>query len=122
MDLIPLLRSVGALLLVLGLMAGALWAVRRFNISLPRTLGARPDKRLCVVERLSLDQKRSLALVRLDGAEHLVLIAPEGNLLLGRGQATGGAGSWLQALAGANAAADGDELSRLLCRATPARA
>lgn len=84
MTILALLRMFGALAMVLGLLAGALWAVRRFDIRLPGRLGAggAPEKRLEVVERLTVDQKRSLLLVRRDNVEHLVLMAPEGNVVL----------------------------------------
>lgn len=84
MTILALMRMFGALAIVLGLLAGALWAVRRFDIRLPGRLGAggAPDKRLEVVERLTVDQKRSLLLVRRDNVEHLVLMAPEGNVVL----------------------------------------
>ncbi len=84
MTVLALLRMFGALAMVLGLLGGALWAVRRFDIRLPGRLGAggTPEKRLEVVERLTVDQKRSLLLVRRDNVEHLVLMAPEGNVVL----------------------------------------
>lgn len=84
MTVLALLRMFGALAMVLGLLAGGLWAVRRFDIRLPGRLGAggAPEKRLEVVERLTVDQKRSLLLVRRDNVEHLVLMAPEGNVVL----------------------------------------
>jgi flagellar biogenesis protein FliO len=84
MTALALLRMFGALAMVLGLLGGALWAVRRFDIRLPGRLGgaATPEKRLEVVERLTVDQKRSLLLVRRDNVEHLVLMAPEGNVVL----------------------------------------
>lgn len=81
-DGIAMIRAVGALLTVLGILAGALWAVRRYNLVLPGTGLSRPDRRLAVVERLSLDPRRSLALLRRDNVEHLVLLAPEGHLLV----------------------------------------
>lgn len=77
-----LLRTLGALLTVLGLLAGGLWAVRRWGLVLP---SRRPDRRLALVEKLALDPRRSLALVRRDGREHLILLAPEGAILLERG-------------------------------------
>ena len=80
-DGLAIVRSLGALLTILGLLAGALWAVRRFNLVLPGT-GAGPERRLAVVERLSIDPRRSLALLRRDGVEHLVLLAPEGHLVI----------------------------------------
>lgn len=84
MTLLPLLRMVGALALVLGGLAGALWAVRRFDLRLPGRIGlaARPERRLALVERLAVDPRRSLVLVRRDGREHLLLIAPEGHVVV----------------------------------------
>lgn len=81
-DGIALVRTLGALLVVLGILAGALWAVRRYNLALPGAGFVRTDKRLAVVERLSLDPRRSLALLRRDGVEHLLLLAPEGHLVI----------------------------------------
>jgi flagellar protein FliO/FliZ len=82
--LLPLLRMFGALVLVLGGLAGALWAVRRFDLRLPGRIGlaARPERRLALVERLAVDPRRSLVLVRRDGREHLLLIAPEGHVVV----------------------------------------
>ena len=85
MDLLPLLRMVGALGVVLGLLAGALWAVRRWDLKLPGRMGAPGDRRLALVERLPLDTRRSVALIRRDGREHLILLAPEGALVLESG-------------------------------------
>lgn len=82
MDPLLLLRTFGALLTVLGLLAGGLWAVRRWGLVLP---ARRPDRRLALVERLALDPRRSLALVRRDGREHLILLAPEGTVIVERG-------------------------------------
>lgn len=79
MDALALLRMTGALGVVLGLLAGGLWLVRRFDITLPGQIGAGRRRRLELVERLSLDAKRSIALIRRDGQEHLILIGPEGH-------------------------------------------
>lgn len=83
MDLMPLLRMLGALSIVLGLLAGAPWAVRRLGVRLPGAVGAGgPGKRIELVERLGLDGKRSVALIRRDGREHLLLLGPEGPLVI----------------------------------------
>jgi flagellar protein FliO/FliZ len=84
MDFLAILRTLGALGVVLGLLVGALWLVRRYNIRLPggMTMGSAAERRLSVVERLPIDGRRSVALIRRDDKEHLVLIAPEGLLLL----------------------------------------
>ncbi len=84
MDILSVLRTLGALATVLGLLAGALWVVRRYDIKLPAQFagGGGAARRLALVERLPLDGRRSVALIRRDDQEHLVLIAPEGLLLL----------------------------------------
>lgn len=83
MDVLILLRTLGALAVVLALLAGVLWAVRRYDFALPGRIGGKKPMRLEVTERISLDQKRSIALVRHGAAEHLLLLAPEGNMLVG---------------------------------------
>lgn len=81
MDMLSVLRTIGSLGIVLGLLAGALWLVRRYDIKLPgRSFGA--SRRLELVERLAIDPRRSVALLRRDGREHLILLAPEGHVVV----------------------------------------
>jgi flagellar protein FliO/FliZ len=83
MELLGLFRTLGALTLVLGLLGAALWAVRRYDLRLPgRVGGSGPLRRLELVERTALDTRRAVALVRRDGREHLILLAPEGNSVI----------------------------------------
>ena len=82
MALLELIRTLGALAVVLGLLAGGLWAVKRYNIALPGRVGGSSDRRLQLVERLSVDTKRSAVLLRRDGQEHLIILSPEGNMLV----------------------------------------
>lgn len=77
-----MLRALGALALLLGMLAGALWATRRFDLRLPGRVGHRPENRLDLVERLAIDQRRSAVLIRCDGREHLIIVAPEGHILV----------------------------------------
>ena len=85
MDVYAFLRTLGSLGMVLGMLAGALWVVRRYDIKLPGRVGATNRKRVELVERLSLDAKRSVALIRRDGAEHLILISPDGHAVIESG-------------------------------------
>lgn len=85
MDVPSLLRTTGALGLVLGLLFLALWAVRRYNLALPGGAGDWSTRRVAVVERVSLDSRRNLLLIRRDGREHLLLVAPEGTALIEQG-------------------------------------
>ncbi len=82
MDLLSFVRTMGALGVVLGMLAGALWFVKRYNIRLPGSMAPRAGKRVAVVERTGIDARRSVALIRRDGREHLILLAPEGNLVI----------------------------------------
>lgn len=87
MDAWSLLRMLGALSVVLGGLMGALWSVRRYDVTLPRKWLERlgntgPEKRLRVVERLAIDQRRSVVLLRRDDREFSVMIGPEGVVVL----------------------------------------
>jgi hypothetical protein len=67
------------------MLAGALWVVRRYDIKLPGRVSGSARKRVELVERLAVDAKRSVALIRRDGCEHLILIGPEGHVTLETG-------------------------------------
>jgi flagellar protein FliO/FliZ len=84
MEAVMLLRAAGALATVLGLLVGGLWLYRRYGdrIGLP-TVGMRPEARLAVVERLALEPRRSLVLVRRDAREYLLLLGPDGARVIG---------------------------------------
>ncbi len=82
MGLLSVTRTLGGLGIVLGILWGALWLVRRYDIQLPGRTGMTRRSRLELVERLALDPRRSVALLRRDGKEHLILIAPEGHLVI----------------------------------------
>ncbi|AQR73602.1 flagellar biosynthetic protein FliO [Sphingomonas sp. LM7] len=85
MDILSMMRTFGALGLVLGMLAGALWLVRRYDIKLPGRVSGGGRKRVELVERLAVDAKRSIALIRRDGCEHLILMGPEGHITLETG-------------------------------------
>ncbi|TAN76269.1 MAG: hypothetical protein EPN20_02215 [Magnetospirillum sp.] len=77
------LRFVFSLVLVLGMIFAAMWAVRRWGLGL---MMARPTagkgRRLALVESLSLDGKRRLVLVRRDDREHLLLLGADGDVVV----------------------------------------
>lgn len=74
-------RAFFALVLTLGLIGLAAVLARRFGPEwLTRLQRPRTERRLAIVESLPLDPTRRLVLVRLDGAERLLLLG-EGRLL-----------------------------------------
>ncbi len=80
-----MLRTMGALGMVLGMLVCALWIVRRYDLKLPGRVSATGRKRVELVERLPVDGKRSIALIRRDGCEHLILMGPEGHATIETG-------------------------------------
>lgn len=117
MDPTSLLRTFGSLGAVLGLLSLALWATRRYNIRLPGSTQAHGLRRLAVVERVALDGRRSVALIRRDGREHLILISPEGHHVVERGieapePVAAEAGDFASILAATTAAQDRAAIAR----------
>jgi flagellar protein FliO/FliZ len=81
MDPIDYLRFLAALAFVLGLIALAAWAARRFRLGNAAPGAAR---RLAVIETLRIDPRRKLVLARCDDHDYLLLLGQDGNRLLGR--------------------------------------
>jgi flagellar protein FliO/FliZ len=81
MDFVETIRAIAALGITLGLIGLAAYGARRWGPEwLTRLQPSRADKRLVLVESLPLDAARRLVLVRLDGAEKLILLG-DGHLL-----------------------------------------
>ena len=115
MDLLSILRTLGGLATVLGILWGALWLVRRYDIQLPGLTGGGQRSRLELVERLAIDARRSVTLLRRDGAEHLILIAPEGHLVIESGLLSSAEGPKAKAASATTdlvVAPPGDRISR----------
>jgi flagellar protein FliO/FliZ len=70
-------RALFALVATVALIGLAAWGLRRFGM----LQGAEPGKprRMKVEERLMLDPRRQLVIVRVDGAEHLLILSPFGD-------------------------------------------
>jgi len=84
MDTVLYLRTIAALILVLGLIFAGLWAVRRFGLPGMAGMAMRlpSQRRLALVESLAVDAKHRLLLVRRDGIEHLLLIGGATDLVV----------------------------------------
>jgi len=83
------LRLIIALVIVITMIGGAGWIVRRFGWG-ARFVARAGTRRLAVLEVLPMDGKRRLVLFRRDGVEHLVLVGATGDLLIERGIGTDG--------------------------------
>jgi flagellar protein FliO/FliZ len=79
MDLFDGLRAFAALALVLGLMLGLAWAVRRYGGAIGLKPGV-PNDDPTVISWKTLDVRRKLAVVRWDGRDHLICLGPAGDL------------------------------------------
>ncbi len=78
--LMDMLRAIFALAFTLGLFALGVYAVRRWGPKGMLQLARASERRLAVVETLSLDATRRLVLVRCDGRERLILLG-EGRVI-----------------------------------------
>lgn len=75
------IRALLSLVLVLGLIAGAGYVVRRYGQGgLMLKKGQR--RRLSIVEQLTLDNRRRLLLIKKDETEHLLLVGGTSDLLI----------------------------------------
>lgn len=81
MDTVMYVRGAAALALVLGLILGMLWLMRRFNLG---GMGGRAParRRLSVVESLVLDNRHRLVLISREGRQHLLLLGTTADLVV----------------------------------------
>ncbi len=81
MDILVWVRAFFALIATLALIGAVAWIAKRFGMMQLRVRGM-PEKRMKVLERLMLDPRRTLLLVRLDETEHLLLLSPAGDCVV----------------------------------------
>lgn len=76
MDFSTYFRFVVVLILVIGLILGFAWVMRRFGFggAMQGALGRK--RRLATIEALALDGRHRVFLVRRDNVEHVVLVGP----------------------------------------------
>jgi len=90
MDLVNIARFVLSFVVVIGLIGGLAWFLRRYGAG--RITSAAGKGRMGVVEVAAIDAKRRLVLVRRDTVEHLILLSPTSETIVetGIGAQTGG--------------------------------
>lgn len=99
MDLVTYGRFALALAVVLGLIAGFAWLMRKYGQGRLTPGGMRG--RLGIVEFTSLDARRRLVLVRRDDVEHLLLLGPAGETVVETGIVPPATGTAVPTAAGA---------------------
>ncbi|MGE3769714.1 MAG: hypothetical protein AB7G06_02050 [Bdellovibrionales bacterium] len=77
-----ILQAIAALLIVLGLIALAAWALKKFAFGGMTLQTAKGTKRLQVTESLWLDARYRLVIVKDGETEHKILLGPQGALQL----------------------------------------
>lgn len=80
MDLLDWARALFALIATLALIAGAAYAARRLGMLQP---GGMAPKRMRITETLMLDTRRRMVIVRVDEREHVMLLGPAGDVVVG---------------------------------------
>ena len=80
MGTLTYLQTGGGLLIVLGLIALAAFIARKSGLG-SRNI-RREDRRLSIVEAMTLDPKRRVLLIKCDYTEHLVLLGPNSETVL----------------------------------------
>ena len=74
MDALTLLQSIAALLFVLALIGGCVWAARRLGFVARVGSRAKGGKRLQLIDTMVIDARRRAVLIRRDDVEHLVIL------------------------------------------------
>lgn len=80
MDLLDWARSLFALIATLALIVGVAYAARRLGMLQP---GAPGLKRMRITETLLIDTRRRMVIVRIDEREHVLLLGPGGDVVVG---------------------------------------
>lgn len=77
-------RYVAGLLLVLGLLAGFAFILRRGYAQglLPGLPGRSDERRMRLVESLMIDPRRRVVIVEVDGTEHVILLGAAAEVVL----------------------------------------
>ncbi len=84
MEPISYLKFIMVLALVLAMIAGGVWLIKRLGF-LPGLMNIKPAgqrPRLDVVESKAIDARRRLLIVRCDEAEHLLLLGPNSEIVV----------------------------------------
>ena len=80
MDFLDVVRALFALIATLALIVGVAYGARRLGMLQP---GAPGVKRMRITETLLIDTRRRMVIVRVDEREHVLLLGPGGDVVVG---------------------------------------
>jgi flagellar protein FliO/FliZ len=83
MDVVDLMRYLGALAVVLGLLGTAFVVARKYG--LPGVVAPQGSRRLVITETLMIDGRHRAVLLRRDDTEYLIVIGPNGTTAIESG-------------------------------------
>jgi flagellar protein FliO/FliZ len=83
MDIVNIARFLLSFVVVIGLLGGLAWVLRRYGTGRITTAGGKG--RLGVVEVSIVDAKRRLVLIKRDDVEHLLLLSPTSEMIVETG-------------------------------------
>ncbi len=90
MDVLDYLRFLLVLMVIVGLIIGLGWLLRRFGFGDGARGPLTRHRRLGTIESASLDARHKVVLVRRDDVEHLVLVGPNTSQVIESGIAASG--------------------------------
>lgn len=79
------IQAVLALILVVGLIMGMAWLLRRYGLGDGTRTPLGRKKRISAIESATVDARHRLVLVRRDDVEHLLLVGPSSTVLVEQG-------------------------------------
>src|SRR3954469_23625954 len=85
MDATVYIRFVLTLILVIGLILGLSWGMKRLGLGIGAAGALTRRKRVRVVESALIDGRHRAVLIRRDDTEHLVLVGPNTSQVIERG-------------------------------------
>ncbi len=74
-DLSQIVRLLIALAVVISLMGGLAFVLKKLGLATPQSIKSGDHRRLKIIESLPLDARRRLVIISCDEAEHLVILS-----------------------------------------------
>lgn len=82
MEMVEIGRFIASLAFVIGLILAVAWIAKRVGLERKLNLKASQFKRIEIIDRMMIDPRRRLVLIRRDGREHLLLLGTTHDLVI----------------------------------------